>query len=90
MHNKQSTIVFCLFFEIYNVNYEGELTSLYAGLSEKSNSHLSVPLSSSESCQVKLLALLDKEGKFKFSTAEQILNLINQKTSRKKPKYVAV
>ena len=64
VHNKQSIIVF-LFFEVYNVNYKGELTSLYVGFSKKSNSHLSVFLSSSENCQFKLMALLYKAGKFK-------------------------
>ena len=78
----QSTIIF-LSFELYNVNYKGELTSLYVGCSKKSNSHLSVILSSSENCQVKLMALVYKAGKFKSSTAEYILNLITQKTSKK-------
>ena len=57
--------MFFLFFEVYNVNYKGELTSLYVGFSKKSNSHLSVFLSSSENCQFKLMALLYKAGKFK-------------------------
>ena len=77
VHNKQSIIVF-LFFEVYNVNYKGELTSLYVGFSKKSNSHLSVFLSSSENCQFKLMVLVCREGKFKSSAAEYILNLITQ------------
>ena len=47
VHNKQSIIVF-LFFEVYNVNYKGELTSLFVGFSKKSKSHLSVLLRSSK------------------------------------------
>ena len=82
VHNKQSTIDF-LFFEVYNVNYKGELTSLYVGFSKKSNSHLSVFLSSSENCQFKLMVLVYREGKFKSSAAEYILNLITQETSKK-------
>jgi hypothetical protein len=75
--------LFFLFFEVYNVNYKGELTSLYIGFSKKSNSHLSVFLSSSENCQFKLMVLVYREGKFKSSAAEYILNLITQKISKK-------
>ena len=75
--------LFFLFFEVYNVNYKGELTSLYIGFSKKSNSHLSVFLSSSENCQFKLMVLVYREGKFKSSAAEYILNLITQNFSKK-------
>ena len=45
--NQQLFVCFS-FFEMYNVNYKGEVTSLFVGCSKKSNSCLSVLLRSSE------------------------------------------
>ncbi len=49
VHNKQSTIYF-LFFEIYNVNYKGEVGTRYLGFREKNNFYFPVSDEGSEKC----------------------------------------
>ena len=66
-----------LFFEIYNVNYKGEVTSLYVGCSKKSNSRLSVLLRISETVTSSWWRYFTRQGnsnQLKFKAADYILN----------------